>query len=102
MQILVLGVNIYQRKDGTHAARVFAASTPRNPNVVGLVPVEFDALPEVADTMKVFPGLYAFDLELPVSTGFGRPNEVRPLVVGARFIAALVPEKPEKKVQQGA
>lgn len=99
MQALVLGVNIFQRKDGTHAARVVVASTPRNANIRGFVPVEFDALPEVADAMKVLPGLYKLDLELPVSTGFGRPNEVRPLIVGASLVAALVPEK---KVQQGA
>lgn len=98
MQVLVLGVNIFQRKDGTHAARVFVASTPRNPNIRGFVPVEFDALPEVADTMKAFPGIYKLDLDLSVATGFGRPNEVRPLIVGASLVAALVPEK---KVQQG-
>lgn len=99
MQVLVLGVNVFQRKDGTHAARVLAASTPRNPNIRGLVPVDFDALPEVADAMKILPGLYKLDLDLPVSTGFGRPNQVRPLIVGASLVAALVPEK---KVQQGA
>ncbi|MCX7850828.1 hypothetical protein [Thermus sp.] len=93
-QLLVLAVNIYQRKDGGHAARVVVASTPRNPNTRGLVPVEFDALPEVADTMKVLPGVYKLDLDFPVANGFGgRANEVRPLVVGAQFVAAMVPEK---------
>lgn len=98
MQVLVLGVSIFRRKDGTDAARVIVASTPRNPNIRGFVPVEFDALPHVADTMKVLPGMYKLDLEFPVATGVGRPNEVRPLIVGASLVAALL----DKKVQQGA
>lgn len=99
MQATVLGVNVFRRKDGTLAARVVVASTPQNPNVRGLLAAEFEALPEVADSMKVLPGIYKLDLEFPVSTGFGKPNEVRPRIVGAHFIAPLVPEK---KVQQGA
>lgn len=101
MQVLVLAVNIYQRKDGGHAARVTVASTPRNPNVRGLVPVDLDALPEVADTIKVLPGVYKLDVDLSAANGFGgRANEVRPVVVGATFIAAMVPEK--KEVKAGA
>lgn len=93
MQILVLGVTIFQRKDGSNAARIVVASTPRNPNARGLVAAEFEALPEVADTMKVFPAIYKLDLELPISTGYGRPNEVRPLVTGATLVAPVVPGK---------
>ncbi|RTI13108.1 MULTISPECIES: hypothetical protein [Thermus] len=93
MQILVLGVNIFQRKDGTHGARVTVASTPRNPNHRGLAVAEFEALPEVADTMKVFPAIYKLDLELPIANGFGRPNEVRPLVTGASLVAPVAPTK---------
>ncbi|GLV48560.1 hypothetical protein TJA_17130 [Thermus sp. LT1-2-5] len=92
-QVMVLAVNVFQKKDGAAGARVVVASTPRNPNVRGLLPVEFEALPEVADTMKVLPGIYDLDVELPVSSGFGQPNGVRPLVVGARFVAAVVPDK---------
>lgn len=95
MQILVLGVNIFQRKDGTHGARVTVASSPRNPNQRGLAVAELEALPEVADTMKVFPAIYKLDVELPVANGYGRPNEVRPLITGANLVAPLVPGKRE-------
>lgn len=92
-QLLVLAVNTYQRKDGTPAARVVVASSPRSPNIRGLMPVEFDALPEVAESLKTLPAIYRLDLELPVATGYGRANEVRPLVVGAHFIAPVAPVK---------
>ncbi|WP_114311603.1 hypothetical protein [Thermus caldifontis] len=95
MQILVLGVSIFQRKDGTHGARVTVASTPRNPNQRGLAVAELEALPEVADTMRVFPGIYKLDMDLPVANGYGRPNEVRPLVTGATLVAPVVPGKKE-------
>jgi len=92
-QVMVLAVNVYQKKDGTSGARVVVASTPRNPNVRGLLPVEFEALPDVADAMKVLPGVYDVDVDLPVASGFGKANEVRPMVVGARFVAAVVPDR---------
>ena len=98
MQVLVLAVNIYNRKDGTSAARITLATTPRNPSVRGLVPVDLDALPEVADTIKVLPGLYKLDVDLSATTGFGgQANAVRPVVTGATFIAAMVPERREVK-----
>ena len=101
MQILVLGVNRYTRKDGTPVARLTVASVPRSQNYLGLLPAEFDVLPEVADTMKVFPAIYDLELELPVLSGYGgRPNEVRPLVVAASFVAELIPAP--KEVKKGA
>ncbi|WZU91001.1 single-strand DNA binding protein [Thermus phage Zuza8] len=93
-QILVLGASIFQRKDGTHGARVVVASSPRSPNHRGLAAVELEGLPEVVDTMKVFPAIYELDLDLPVANGFGsRVAQVRPLVVGARLVSPLAPVK---------
>lgn len=96
MKVLVLGVTEFNRKDGTKAARLIVASTPRSPNTRGLATAELEAVPEVVDQFKVLPGLYDLEVEMPVSSYAGRA-EVRPVVVSARFEAALVPERKEVK-----
>lgn len=96
--VIVLAVSVYTRRDGQQAAKVTVASTPRSPNVRGFVSVDFDALPEVAQSIKALPGVYKLDLDLLGATGFGgRANELRPLVTGATLIAAMVPERREVK-----
>lgn len=96
-QVLVLGVSEFTRKDGTRAARVFVASTPRGTNIRGLMAAEIEAHPDIASLFKVLPGLYRLDLEIPISSGYGRPNEARPVIIGAEFLADLVPRKAEVK-----
>jgi len=97
-QVLVLGVGEFTRKDGSKAGRVVVASTPRNANYRGLSAAEIEAVPEVLDAFKVLPGLYRLEVDMQVATGFGgRANEVRQLVVGAEFIAELVPGRKEVK-----
>ena len=96
MKVLVLGVTEYVRKDGTKAARVIVASTPRNPNTRGLATAELEADPEVVDQFKVLPGLYELAVEVSVAS-YASKAEARPVIVSARFEAAVVPERKEVK-----
>jgi hypothetical protein len=90
MQVLVLGVNAYTRKDGTRFAKVIVASTPSNPNVRGLNAAEIDILPEVADSMNAFPAVYAVDVEMRVASGYnGARNQSVPFITSARLVAPV-------------
>ena len=96
MQVLVLGVNTYTRRDGTRSARVVVASTPSNPNFRGLNATEIEAVPEVADAMSVFPAIYALDVEMRVASGYGtNRNQVAPIITSARLVAPVGPLKGE-------
>ncbi|WP_152640172.1 hypothetical protein [Thermus filiformis] len=90
--VLVLGVEEFTRKDGTRAARLVVASTPRNSSARGMAAASLDVLPEVAERMSVFPAIYDLTLDLPIG-GFGGRSEVRPVVVGATLVAPVVPDK---------
>jgi hypothetical protein len=97
-QVLVLGVGEFTRKDGSKAGRVVVASTPRSPNYRGLSAAEIEAVPEALDAFKVLPGLYRLDVEMQVVNGFGgQANEIRHVVVGAEFIAEVIPSRKEVK-----
>ncbi|ALJ91444.1 hypothetical protein [Thermus aquaticus] len=96
MQVLVLGVNAYTRKDGTRSARVVVASTPSSSNFRGLNATEIEALPEIADAMTAFPAIYALDVEMRVASGFGgNRNQVAPVITSARLVAPVGPLKGE-------
>lgn len=94
MRVIVLGVQAFTTKDGRRIGRVTLASTPRNQNARGLSASEVDAIPEVVDSMTVFPAVYDLQVDMQVANGFGgRANEVRPVVSGAVPVAPLVAAK---------
>ena len=94
MQVLVLGVNVFTRKDGSRSARVVVASTPSNPAFRGLNTSEIEALPDVAERMTALPAIYGLDVEMKVSSGFGGSrNNVVPVVTSARLVAPVGPLK---------